>query len=182
MKIRTIVISFLIVILILTVGLFIISDGNPVLGVFMVWEIIHEKFFANPVNVDESLIKEAVAKKDYTICRKVSKEHKVVFVSNLPDRLKCYREVLSVIGDPNLCTNSEIIKNVGNTGCYYLMATITNDARLCSKIITTLSLNACYYDLAISNKDPKICDNIAQGSERGSAADLIAECRYMSAR
>ena len=182
MKIKFIVIISLIAIVLLAATVLFFANLSPLMFFFLIQEPIHERFFANPVSLDESLIKEAVAKKDYTICRKVSKEHTVIFVSNLPDRLKCYREVLSAIGDSDLCSNSEIIKNVGNTGCYYLMAIITNDARLCSKITTTLSLNGCYYELATTNKDPKICDNITQGNERGSATDLINECYYMSAR
>lgn len=123
-----------------------------------IYPFLHDLLIAFNENSDrdQQLIREAVAKEDYTICRKVADGY---IMSSSRPRVDCYKQVVEKTANKDLCKIKEVTNSFDSGECYTLVSSITKDQALCDLIESEFSGN-CYSNIAREKSDPTICELI----------------------
>ncbi|MCU0653069.1 MAG: hypothetical protein MUD10_02310 [Candidatus Pacebacteria bacterium] len=136
------------------------------------------------------IIKEAIGKKDASICGQIPL---TVVVSSEPDvivRDSCIAQVAEAVSDPSICGKTSDPDSVTTALCYYETAIVTNDVSACAKASRKADgygasivspRDDCYLTIAVALKDASICENTSlNGAHHLSSSDR-SKCYYQVA-
>lgn len=112
----------------------------------------------------ERIGQEAVAKKDASLCGKITMPKIVLMQTNTEDGLKaeCYQIAAVGLKDAAICDRNQY--DSGKNYCYHLYATTLNDENYCKK--DTEFSNKCFEIISQKKNNINICENISENNDR----------------